>query len=144
MAAEKTELLGYARDIAIAQLTANPRPDSEIPGLIEIIYVALHRLMNLSVVTSDGKELVALNPPRVPAVPIEESITHDHLVCLEDGRKLQMMKRYLQTRYHLTPEMYRKRWGLPSDYPMSAPCVTAQRRALAKENRLGGKIERKR
>ena len=144
MAAEKAELLGYARDIAIAQLTANPRPDSEIPGLIEIIYVALHRLMNLTVVTSDGKELVALNPPRVPAVPIEESITHDHLVCLEDGRKLQMMKRYLQTRYHLTPEMYRKRWGLPSDYPMSAPCVTAQRRALAKENRLGGKIERKR
>ena len=141
MASEKTELLGFARDIVVAQITATPRPDSEVPALLESVYGALHRLMNLAVYSPD--EHRQLLQPRAPAVPISESITHDYLVCLEDGRRLQLLKRYLQTQYGLTPDMYRERWGLPKNYPMSAPCITEQRRSMAKQNKLGGKIAKR-
>lgn len=72
-----------------------------------------------------------------PAVPPKKSVTPDYIICLEDGKKLKMLKRHLKTAYGLTPEEYRERWGLPADYPMVAPSYTAQRRKLAKDIGLG-------
>jgi predicted transcriptional regulator len=74
-----------------------------------------------------------------PAVPISKSITPDHIICLEDGRKLKMLKRYLRSRFNLTPDEYRARWGLPSDYPMVAPNYAKRRSDFAKEIGLGRK-----
>ena len=76
-----------------------------------------------------------------PAVPIKRSVTPDHIVCLEDGKKLKMLKRHLKTRYDMTPDEYRKRWGLKDDYPMVAPSYAAQRSDLAKKIGLGRKPE---
>lgn len=74
-----------------------------------------------------------------PAVPIKKSITPDHIICLEDGRKLKMLKRYLRTAYDMSPDEYRQRWGLPADYPMTAPSYSQRRMELAKEHGLGRK-----
>ena len=70
-------------------------------------------------------------------MPIEDSIQHDYLVCLEDGKKMKMMRRYLRTSYNMTPEEYREKWGLPSDYPMTAPSYAKKRSSLAKDIGLG-------
>ena len=72
-----------------------------------------------------------------PAVPIADSVTPDHLICLEDGRRLKLLKRYLRTRYGLSPEQYRIKWGLPSDYPMAAPNYAAERARMARTAGLG-------
>jgi len=96
-----------------------------------------------------GKELVSLGQqpaePVVekpkPAVSIKRSITHDYLICLEDGKKLKMLKRHLKTRFDMTPEEYRQRWGLKDDYPMVAPAYAETRSALAKKIGLGRKPE---
>ena len=73
----------------------------------------------------------------VPPVPIEQSITPGYLICLEDGKRLRMLKRYLKTQYGMTPEKYREKWGLPDNYPMVAPEVSKQRSAIAKASGLG-------
>lgn len=78
----------------------------------------------------------ALERPE-PAVPIEQSVAHDHLVCLEDGKKMIMLKRYLRTHHQMSPEEYRRKWNLPSDYPMIAPSYKAKKRAQARAVRLG-------
>jgi len=96
-----------------------------------------------------GKELAGLSQPAVepkpekltPAVPIRRSVTPDYIICLEDGKKLKMLKRHLKTRYDMTPDEYRKRWGLKEDYPMVAPSYAAQRSDLAKKIGLGRKPE---
>ena len=77
-----------------------------------------------------------------PAVPIKKSVTNDYIVCLEDGKKLKMLKRHLKTAYNMSPEEYRERWGLPSDYPMVAPNYAAQRSTLAKRIGLGTRARR--
>jgi predicted transcriptional regulator len=74
-----------------------------------------------------------------PAVPVKKSVTPEHIICLEDGKKLKMLKRHLKTAYNMTPEEYRERWGLPSDYPMVAPNYARQRSRLAKDIGLGTK-----
>jgi predicted transcriptional regulator len=79
---------------------------------------------------------------RKPAVPISRSVQNDHLVCLEDGKKLKMLKRYLRARYDLSPEEYRRRWGLPPDYPMVAPMYAARRSDFAKKIGLGRGVRR--
>ncbi|MEM9442168.1 MAG: MucR family transcriptional regulator, partial [Pseudomonadota bacterium] len=76
-----------------------------------------------------------------PAVPIKKSVTPDHIICLEDGKKLKMLKRHLKTRFDMTPEEYRQRWGLKDDYPMVAPAYAETRSALAKKIGLGRKPE---
>jgi predicted transcriptional regulator len=78
-----------------------------------------------------------------PAVPVGKSIHHDHLVCLEDGKKLKMLKRYLRSSYSMSPDEYRKRWGLPTDYPMVAPAYAARRSEFAKRIGLGKGVRRK-
>ena len=86
---------------------------------------------------SDDKKTISTEERPAPAVPVKKSVLPDHIICLEDGKKLKMLKRHLKTSYDLTPEQYRERWGLPADYPMVAPNYAKRRSALAKEIGLG-------
>ncbi len=123
----KTELLALTADIVASHVASNHVEISEIKGLIEQVYNTLSSL---------GEEAAVQERPQ-PAVPIRKSITPDYIICLEDGKKLKMLKRHLKTSYNMTPEEYRERWGLPPDYPMVAPNYAKQRRALAKKIGLG-------
>ncbi|MEL6826558.1 MAG: MucR family transcriptional regulator [Pseudomonadota bacterium] len=126
----KAELLEMTTDIVSSFVANNPVPTGGLPDLLKTVHETVHAL------ASD--EPVAAPRPD-PAVPISKSITPDHIICLEDGRKLKMLKRYLRSRYDLTPDEYRARWGLPSDYPMVAPNYAKKRSAFAKEIGLGRK-----
>ena len=106
-------------------------PDA-LPGMIGQVYQALRGLGTPAAELAEPEKLV-------PAVPIKRSVFPDYLVCLEDGKKLKMLKRHLQSSYGMTPADYRQRWGLPSDYPMTAPAYTEKRSALAKQIGLGRK-----
>ncbi len=101
---------------------------TDVPGLISTVHQALAAL---------GPEEAAAKPK--PAVPIKQSVKPEYIVCLEDGKKLKMLKRHLKTAYNMTPDDYRKRWGLPRDYPMTAPNYAKQRSVLAKKIGLGRK-----
>ena len=122
------ELLSLTTDIVSAHVANNTVPLSELPGLINSVY---RTLANIGPATAEPADRL------VPAVPIRKSVMPDYLVCLEDGKRLKMLKRHLKTAYNLTPEQYRERWGLPADYPMVAPNYTKQRSRLAKEIGLG-------
>ncbi|WCL54248.1 MucR family transcriptional regulator [Gimibacter soli] len=122
------ELLALTADIVASHVSNNTVAVADLPRLIENVFKAL------SEVGAQPKvEEVALQP----AVPIRRSVQPDYIVCLEDGKKLKMLKRHLKTCYNLTPEEYRAKWSLPSDYPMVAPNYAAQRRKLAKQIGLG-------
>ena len=105
-------------------------PVGEIPALISQVHAALARV-------SSGADLAA--EPLKPAIPVKKSITPEYLVCLEDGKKLTMMRRYLMTNFGMTPDEYRAKWNLPKDYPMVAPNYAEKRRELAKQIGLGTK-----
>jgi predicted transcriptional regulator len=122
------ELLGLTAQIVSAHVSHNPVPATELPGLIQEVF------RTLSGVGSHP----APEPERPqPAVPVKKSITPGYLICLEDGKKLKMLKRHLKTSYNLSPEQYRERWGLPADYPMVAPDYAKHRSSLAKKIGLG-------
>ncbi len=123
-------LLGLTADIVSAYVSNNTIAEDQLPTFINTIHQSLANLGNESPASRSSKE---------PAVPIEQSIHNDYLICLEDGKKLKMLRRYLKKTYNLTPEEYRLRWGLPDDYPMVAPSYSLKRRALAKEIGLGKK-----
>lgn len=123
------EVLRMTTEIISSYLGNNMMPSSEIPELIRSVHGAIAGLDG----AGDRKET-----PK-PAVPIRKSITPDHIICLEDGKKLKMLKRHLRTTYNLTPEEYRAKWGLPPDYPMVAPNYAAQRSQFAKKIGLGRK-----
>ncbi|MGK9171013.1 MucR family transcriptional regulator [Inquilinus limosus] len=125
-AAEKTRRL--AAQIVSAHVSNNNVAVADLPGLIVQVYGALEKL-------SKPVEPVITRPE--PAVPIRKSVTRDYLICLEDGKKLKMLKRHLASAYNMTPDQYRERWGLPADYPMVAPIYAQQRSALAKTIGLG-------
>ncbi len=126
----KAELLEMTTDIVASFVANNPIPANGLSDLITTVHETVQEL-------ASGEPA---QPPRPdPAVPISKSITPDHIICLEDGRKLKMLKRYLRSRFDLTPEAYRARWGLPSDYPMVAPNYAKRRSAFAKEIGLGKK-----
>lgn len=125
---EHSEVLVLTADIVAAHLSNNQMPADEIPGLIKQIY------KTLAAVSSDA-DFLADRPQ--PAVPIKRSVTPDHIICLEDGKKLKMLKRHLKTAYDMSPAEYRERWGLPADYPMVAPNYAKQRSQLAKDIGLG-------
>jgi len=124
----QAELLTLTSEIVSSYLAGNNVPATEIPALIERIYKTLANVGTPAAATVDRPQ---------PAVPIKKSITPDFIVCLEDGKKLKMLKRHLKTAYNLTPDAYRERWGLPSDYPMVAPNYAAKRSSLAKNIGLG-------
>ena len=124
----KDELLALTADIVASHVSNNSVPVSDLPVLIEQVFKTLASVGGGDAQTNDRPQ---------PAVPIKRSVTPDYLVCLEDGKKLTMLKRHLKTRYSMTPDEYRDRWGLPADYPMVAPNYAKQRRALAKKIGLG-------
>ena len=123
-------LITLAADIVSAHVSNNSVSLAELPGLIGSVYDMLASL---------GQEAPPAEVMPEPAVSIRASVKPDHIVCLEDGKKLKMLKRHLSTHYNLTPDQYRARWGLPSDYPMVAPNYAEKRRALAKAIGLGRK-----
>ena len=126
------ELLEHTTRIVAAHVAKNPIAVTDVPGLIATVHQALATL---------GPEEAAGKPK--PAVPIKQSIKPEYIVCLDDGKKLKMLKRHLKATYNMTPDDYRKRWGLPGDYPMVAPNYAKQRSELAKKIGLGRKPEPK-
>jgi len=129
-AADRSQLLSLTTEIVTAQLSSSSFAGSEIPGLIQSVYDTLAALAGGQAST-----------PQVltPAVPVKRSVTADYIVCLEDGKKLKMLKRHLLTAYGMTPEQYRAKWSLPHDYPMVAPNYSLRRQELAKAIGLGRK-----
>jgi predicted transcriptional regulator len=123
------DLLKLVSDIVAAYVSNNPVPVSELPGMIKSVHATLGSLS----VGAPGE----IATSQKPAVPVKKSITPGYLVCLEDGKKLKMLKRYLRSRYGLSPDQSRAKWGLPSDYPMVASDYAAQRSEFAKKIGLG-------
>jgi predicted transcriptional regulator len=113
----------------------NKVASDEISDLIRTVHKTLVSL-------SGDQTLAPVERPK-PAVPINKSVQHDHIVCLEDGKKLKMLKRYLRSTYNMSPDDYRRRWGLPADYPMVAPAYAARRSEFAKSIGLGKGVRRK-
>ena len=128
-------LITLTSDIVAAHVSNNSVAVGDLGTLISNVYTALAGLKPAE---------PQAEPMPEPAVSIRSSIKNDHIVCLEDGKKLKMLKRHLATRYNLTPEQYRARWNLPADYPMVAPAYAEKRRELAKKIGLGRKPAPKR
>ena len=126
--------LELAAQIVSAHVSNNMVEVHTLPSLIQEVYKTLSSLQG------GVSEIVALEKP-VPAVHPKKSVFADYIVCLEDGKKLKMLKRHLQSSYNMTPDQYRERWGLPRDYPMVAPSYAERRSDLAKEIGLGRKTE---
>ncbi|WP_296720575.1 MucR family transcriptional regulator [Erythrobacter sp.] len=123
-------LITLTSDIVSAHVSNNDVAVGDLPSLITNVYAALANL---------GEKPVVEEPKPQPAVAIRNSIKPEYIVCLEDGKKLKMLKRYLRTNFNMTPEEYRARWNLPADYPMVAPAYAEKRRDLAKKIGLGRK-----
>lgn len=130
------DLLRWSADIVTAYVAQHAMPPNSVGDLIKQVH---HVLANL------GQAVAVEREPerRRPAVPIGRSVQEDYIVCLEDGRKLKMLKRYLRARYDMSPEEYRRRWGLPPDYPMVAPLYAERRSAFAKQIGLGKGVRRR-
>ena len=133
-AAEDT-LLTLTADIVAAHVSNNSVAVNDLPNLIQNVHSALNGISR----TSSAPE-----PKPEPKVSIRSSVKPDYIVCLEDGKKLKMLKRHLMTHYNMTPDQYRQKWGLSPDYPMVAPNYAEQRRTLAKSIGLGTKRRRTR
>jgi predicted transcriptional regulator len=126
---ERSEIIEMTADIVSAFVSNNSVPSAELPILIQSVHRALSGV-------SGGTE-VQEQAPREPAVPVKKSVNPDFIVCLEDGRKFKSLKRHLRTKYNMSPEEYRSKWGLPKDYPMVAPNYAKARSDLAKQMGLG-------
>lgn len=122
-------LIEIVSDIVSAYVGNNPVPVADLPKLIESTFSVVKELNDAGV----KQEPVDLKP----AVPLRKSLNDDYLICLEDGKKFKSLKRHLRTRYNMSPEEYREKWGLPADYPMVAPNYAKQRSELAKRMGLG-------
>lgn len=131
MSEEQPDLLTLTAEIVAAHVANNHVGASEVADLITRVHTAL---AGLGTAAADPAE-----PELKPAVSIRASVKPDYIVCLEDGKKLTMLKRYLRARYGMSPEEYRAKWGLPADYPMVAPNYADRRRELAKDIGLGRK-----
>ena len=123
-------LITLTSDIVAAHVSNNNVPLEDLPSLISNVFGALAGLGNAEPVVEERPE---------PAVSVRASVKPDYIVCLEDGKKLKMLKRHLMTHYNMTPDEYRQRWNLPADYPMVAPNYAEKRRELAKKIGLGRK-----
>ena len=121
------EVVALAVTLVSAYVGNNQVPASDIPSLIVGVHASMRQIGTGEPVASSAR----------PAIAIKHSITDSHIVCLEDGKKLKMLKRYLRTHYQLSPEQYRAKWALPRDYPMVAPAYAQLRSNFAKQNGLG-------
>ena len=126
-------LLTLTADIVAAHVSNNSVAVNDLPNLIQNVHSALSGIAGST---------AAAEPKPEPKVSIRSSIKPDYIVCLEDGKKLKMLKRHLMTHYNMTPDQYRQKWGLSADYPMVAPNYAEQRRTLAKKIGLGTKRKR--
>ena len=124
----REEVLQMTTDLVSSYLSNNPMPSSEVPEFIK----AIHTTMS-GIATMTPEPVVKAKP----AVPVSKSVTDDYLVCLEDGKKLKMLKRYLRSQYDMSPDDYRRKWNLPADYPMVAPAYSRKRSDFAKDIGLG-------
>ena len=129
------DLLTLTADIVAAHVSNNSVSVNDLPALIQNVHGALNGI---------AQQGAAPEPRPEPRVPVRSSIKPDYIVCLEDGKRLKMLKRHLMTHYNLTPDQYRQKWGLAPDYPMVAPNYAEQRRTLAKSIGLGTKRKRTR
>ncbi len=132
---DRGELLALTTEIVASHVANNDVPVSDLPQLIKQVYGTLSNLSSGAAAAEEAR-------PQ-PAVSIKKSVTPDYIVCLEDGKKLKMLKRHLMTSFKLTPDQYRQRWGLPADYPMVAPNYAKQRSQLAKKIGLGTRPRRR-
>jgi len=127
----RDDLLRMAVNVVAAYVGKNPVPAGQLPELINTVYGSLSSL--------EGGAPEAKSEAPKPAIAVKKSVTPDYIICLEDGKKLKMLKRHLRTTYNMTPDEYRVKWGLPPDYPMVAPNYAAQRSDFAKKIGLGRK-----
>ena len=123
------DLLGLTEKIVSAHVANNAMSSADLPNLIRAVYAALEN------VSTEAESPPLPKPP----IPIKKSVTPNYIVCLEDGKKLKMLKRHLRTAFNMTPSEYRARWALPPDYPMTAPNYAKQRSEMAKKFGLGRK-----
>ncbi len=131
----REEILRMAADVVAAYVSKNPIPAAQVPEVITTVFNSLAAL-------ESGDSMDRAEAAK-PAVPIRRSVTPDYIVCLEDGKKLKMLKRHLRTTYGMSPEEYRAKWNLPPDYPMVAPSYAKQRSEFAKQIGLGRKSGKK-
>jgi predicted transcriptional regulator len=122
-------LLRMTAEVVAAYVSNNALPTGQLAEVISAVYKSLRAL--------EGQAFESRSEPLKPAVAVRKSITPDYLICLEDGKKLKMLKRHLRSTYNMTPDDYRHKWGLPADYPMVAPNYAEQRSAFAKKIGLG-------
>ncbi|UPT61577.1 MAG: MucR family transcriptional regulator [Hyphomonadaceae bacterium JAD_PAG50586_4] len=126
---QQRDLVGMVAEIVSAYVSANQIPAQELPAIIRTVYSALLEV--------SGTPAAAAEHALEPAVAVKKSVTPDFIICLEDGKKFKSLKRHLRTRYAMTPDEYRAKWGLPHDYPMVAPNYAKERSTLAKRMGLG-------
>jgi predicted transcriptional regulator len=129
------DLLRLSTDVVASYVMNNKIEAREIAGLIRTVHDSLANV--------GGAAAPAPAEKPKPAVPIARSVQPDYIVCLEDGKRLKMLKRYLRSQYDMTPEQYRRRWGLPPDYPMVAPNYARRRSEFAKQIGLGKGVRRR-
>ena len=130
------DLMRLGAGIVAAYVSRNAVSAGEVPDLIRTVHSALQQLGGAAPPAQPEER------PK-PAVPVGRSVQHDYIVCLEDGKKLKMLKRYLRSRYNMSPDDYRRRWSLPPDYPMVAPAYAARRSDFAKKIGLGRGVRRR-
>ena len=121
-----------AADLVSAFVSNNPVPAAELPALIGNVHAALNKV-------ASGTSAQPVEEPKAPAVSVKKSVQPDYIICLEDGKRFKSLKRHLRTVYGLTPEQYRAKWALPTDYPMTAPNYAAARSELARSMGLGAR-----
>jgi predicted transcriptional regulator len=134
-AAGDTKFIGLAAQIVSAYVSNHTVAVTDIPALIGQVHTALQQ-------ASSGQVVTSTEPPK-PAIAIKRSVNPDYIVCLEDGKRFKSLKRHLRTQYDMTPERYREKWGLATDYPMVAPNYAAARSKLAKQMGLGQQRRRR-
>ena len=127
----RSEILALTIEIVAAHISNNAVAQNDVPELIQSVFDKLNAL-------TTGEDTSAVD--LTPAVPVKKSVTDDYIICLEDGKRLKMLKRHLMTAYGMTPEEYRAKWGLKPDYPMVAPNYSRTRQELARKIGLGRKL----
>ncbi len=134
MLERNNDIIVYVSEIVAAYVSNHEMSQESLPGFIQLVYRSLKHI--------ESNNFFNTSDRLVPAVPIEDSIQPDYIVCLEDGKKFKMLKRHLKTVYNMTPDQYRERWGLPIDYPMTSPNYSFRRHNIARSIGLGSRKKR--